>query len=90
MLEPWAEVIWVQEAANVTTVCATEAAVTLESVMTFIREAKAWATLAEREAQKRVSRMEAESVAALASAHGEAEGFAWRIALMEGELTEAR
>jgi hypothetical protein len=34
--------------------------------------------------------MEAESVAALASAHGEAEGFAWRIALMEGELTEAR
>jgi hypothetical protein len=33
--------------------------------------------------------MEVESVTALAFAHGEAEGFARRIALLEGELVEA-
>jgi hypothetical protein len=47
------------------------------------------ATLAEREAHKRVSRVEAESATALAFAHGEAEGFTRRIALLEGELAEA-
>jgi hypothetical protein len=33
--------------------------------------------------------MEAKSAAVLASAHGEAEGFTRRIALLEGELVEA-
>jgi hypothetical protein len=33
--------------------------------------------------------VEAESAAALASAHGEAEDLAWRIDLLEGELAEA-
>jgi hypothetical protein len=38
-----------------------------ESATAVVRDAKDWATLAEREAHKRVSRVEAESVAALAS-----------------------
>jgi hypothetical protein len=37
----------------------------------------------------RVSRMEMKSVVALASARGKAEGFARRIALVEGELVDA-
>jgi hypothetical protein len=53
----------------------------------FIMEVEARAALAEREAWERVLRMEAKSVVALASAHGEVEGFDWRIALSEGELT---
>jgi hypothetical protein len=48
------------------------------------------ATLVKREAQKRVSRMEVESTVALASACGEAKDLTRRIALLEGELAEAR
>jgi hypothetical protein len=55
----------------------------------FIREAEEQAALAERQARERVLRMEVESVAVLASARGEAEGFTRRIALLEGELMEA-
>jgi hypothetical protein len=46
--------------------------------------------LAKREAREMVSRMEEENVIALASAHGEVEVFARRIALLKGELSEAR
>jgi chromosome segregation ATPase len=48
------------------------------------------ATLAEREARERVSRMEAKSAATLASARREAEGFTHRITPLEGELAEVR
>jgi hypothetical protein len=37
-----------------------------------------------------VSRVEVESAAVLASAHGEVEDFALRIALLEGDQAEAR
>jgi hypothetical protein len=47
------------------------------------------AALAEREPQEWVSRVEAESAAALASARGEEEDLAQRIALLVGELVEA-
>jgi hypothetical protein len=60
-----------------------------DRAMTFIEEAEALVTLAEKEAQERVSRMEVESAPALASAHGEAEGFTQRIALPEGEVADA-
>jgi hypothetical protein len=69
---------------------AKEAAAVWESTAAFIKEVEDRATLPAREAWERVSRMEAESIATLASAHGEAEGLAQRIALLEGELKEAR
>jgi hypothetical protein len=50
---------------------------------------RAGAALPEREARERVSRLEAESIAELASTREEAEGFARRIVLLEGELAEA-
>jgi hypothetical protein len=58
--------------------------------MAFIREAEAWVVLAEREARERMSRMEVESAAVLASTCGEDEGFTQRISFLEGELVEAR
>jgi hypothetical protein len=36
-----------------------------------------------------VSKAKAESAASLASAYGEADGFTRRVALLEGELTDA-
>jgi hypothetical protein len=81
------------EVACAVVVCATEASAwevvaVRESAVAFLREAEARATLAMREAQERVSQMEAESAATLASTYGEAEGFVRRIALLEGELSE--
>jgi hypothetical protein len=60
------------EVACAVVVCSTEASAW---EVPFIREAEARATLAMREAQERVSQMEAESAATLASTCGEAEGF---------------
>jgi hypothetical protein len=54
-------------------------------VVALIKEVEAQATLSEREAPERVSKAEAESTALLASAHGEADGFAQKVALLEGE-----
>jgi hypothetical protein len=54
----------------------------------FVRDAEDWAALAEREAHERVSRVEAESTTVLASARGEGNGLAQRIAHLEGELAE--
>jgi hypothetical protein len=51
--------------------------------------AEGQATLVEREAQERVSRMEAETVTTLASTYGEAEGFTQSVSLLKGELVEA-
>jgi hypothetical protein len=44
----------------------------------------------ERETRERVSRVDAESAATLASAREEVEGLAQRTTLLEGELAEAR
>jgi hypothetical protein len=65
------------EAACATTVhtreaFAREVVVAQESVTALVRDARDWATLADREAWERVSRVEAESATALASANGEA------------------
>jgi hypothetical protein len=46
--------------------------------------------LSKREDHERVSRMEADSVVVLASAHGEVEVLGQRVALLEGELAEVR
>jgi hypothetical protein len=98
---PREEVIWVQEAAvtaevthaatmDVVEASAQEAAMAQKSIVALVKEAEDQTALAEMEARKRVSRMEAESSAALASACGEVEVFTRGIALLEGELTEAR
>jgi hypothetical protein len=79
VLMPQEEVTQVREAA---------AAVAWERAAAFIKEAEARATLAERGARERVLRVEVESAAVLVSACREAEGFTWRIALLEGELED--
>jgi hypothetical protein len=57
-----------------------------DSAALRVEDAEDWATLAEREARERVSRVEEENAMALASAHEDAEG----LALLEGELAEER
>jgi hypothetical protein len=69
---------------------AREAALAQESIVAVVRDAEDWASLSKREARERVLRVEAESTTALASAHGEVEDLAQRVALLEGELAEAR
>jgi hypothetical protein len=87
------EVIWAWEAACAIVVCAVkdtaqDAVVAWESAMNLVKEVEDHAALAEMVAQERVSRLEVESATTLASAHREAEVFAQRIALLEGELVE--
>jgi hypothetical protein len=50
-----------------------------------VRDAEDRAALVEREAQKRVLRVQAENTAALASSHEDAEGLVLKIAFLEGE-----
>jgi hypothetical protein len=83
------------EAARITAVLAAEtstqeATVELDSVATLVKDVEDRTALAEREAQERVSRVAAESTAALASGHEDVEGLAQKIALPEGELAEVR
>jgi hypothetical protein len=61
---------------------AQEATTAWESAAALVSYAEDHATLVGREAQERVSSVEAERATALASTHGEAEGFAQRIALL--------
>jgi hypothetical protein len=67
---------------------AQEATVAEERATVLIQEAEARPTLAEREAQERVSKVEVESATMLASARGEVKGFTRRVALLEGELAD--
>jgi hypothetical protein len=67
-----------------------EAAAAWGSTVIHVKDAEDQAGLMEREARERVSRVEAENTAALASAHEDAEGLVRKIALLEGELVEAR
>jgi hypothetical protein len=69
---------------------AREAAVARDNATLRVNDAEDWATLAKREALERVSRVEAENAAVLASACEDAEGFARKIALLEDELTAER
>jgi prophage DNA circulation protein len=94
VIRAW-EVVVAVEAACATVVrfavaSAQEVAAARQRVAFLIQEVEARATLAEREARERRSKVEAESVVALASARGEVEGFTWRVALREGELVDAR
>jgi hypothetical protein len=51
-----------------------------------VKDAENQANLAEREVLERVSRVEVKNSAMLSYAREEAEGFVWKIALLEGEL----
>jgi hypothetical protein len=61
-----------------------------ERAATLINEVEVHANLPKREAQERVSKAEVESAASLASCREEADGFTRRVALLEGELMDAR
>jgi hypothetical protein len=88
-----AEVISAREAAALqkpatlaTETSAWEAATAWGSTALHVRDVQDWATLVEREALERVSRAEAENATMLASAHQDAEGFAWKVAVLKDEL----
>jgi hypothetical protein len=83
----------IAEAARTTVVLAAEtfaqeAATARGSAMILVKDAEDQAALVEREAQERVSWVEADSVVMLASTHEEAEGFVRKIVLLKGELAE--
>jgi hypothetical protein len=65
-----------------------EAAATRDSDVAWVKDAEDCAALIEREARERVSRVEEESTAVLASAHEETESLVRKVALLEGELAE--
>jgi hypothetical protein len=69
---------------------AQEADAALDSTTLCVKDAEDRATIAEREARERVSRMEAENAAALACAHEDAEALVRKITLLEGERVEER
>jgi DNA topoisomerase IA len=69
---------------------AQEATAAWDSIMIRVKDAEDRATLAEREVQETVSRVEAENAAMIASSCEDAEGLVWKIILLEGELVEAR
>jgi hypothetical protein len=54
---------------------AQEATVAWDSIAILVKDAEDRATLAEREARERVSRVEAENVVTLTSSHEEVEGL---------------
>jgi hypothetical protein len=101
VLELQAEVTWAREAAAaaeaarvaavlVVETSAQEATAARDSTATIVRDAEDQTAHVETEAQERVSRVEVQSAAALASAREDAEDLARKIALLEGELVEAR
>jgi hypothetical protein len=101
VLELQAEVTWAREAAAaaeaarvaavlVVETSAQEATVARDITATIVRDAEDQTAHVETEAQERVSRVEVQSAAALASAREDAEDLARKIALLEGELVEAR
>jgi hypothetical protein len=65
---------------------AREAVAARDSTALHVKDAEDRAALVEREALQRVSRVEVENTTVLASAHEDAEGLAWKIALLEDEL----
>jgi hypothetical protein len=67
-----------------------EAATALDSATILVKDTEDRATLAEREAYERVSRVEVESATELASTCEEVEGLVQKVALLEGEVVEPR
>jgi hypothetical protein len=86
--EAW-EAAATMEAARVTVVLdannfTQEGAAARDSATILVKDAEDWATLAEREARERVSRVEAESATVLASAHEEALSCALPMSVLHG------
>jgi hypothetical protein len=61
-----------------------------ERTTTFMKEAEVQATLAEREAWERVSKVEAKSATSVVSTREEADGLTQVVALLEGDLMDVR
>jgi hypothetical protein len=83
------------ESTHVTAVLAAEssaqeAAMVWDSAVVCVKDIEDRVTLAEREACEKVLRVETENTMMLAFAHEDAEGLVWKIALLRGELAEAR
>jgi hypothetical protein len=66
---------------------ALEATVAWDSITLHVKDAENQATLVEREALKRASRVEVEKATTLASTHEDVEGFTRKINLLEDDLT---
>jgi hypothetical protein len=64
--------------------------VTWDSTVAQVKDAEDWPALAKREAQERVSRVEAKSATKLASAREEIESLVQKITLLKGELVDVR
>jgi hypothetical protein len=77
-------------AALAAKISAQEAVAARDSAAILLKDAKDRATLVERKAREMVSRVEVENATALASAHEDAEGLAWKIALLKGKVVEVR
>jgi hypothetical protein len=69
---------------------ALEATTTWDSAMTLVKDVRTGQPWQRGGAREKVSRVEAKSATALASDHEDAEGLVRQIALLEGELVEAR
>jgi hypothetical protein len=67
-----------------------EAAAVQDGGTLHVKDVEDWATLVEWEALERVSRAEAENATTLASSREDTEGLAWKVALLEDELTMVR
>jgi hypothetical protein len=68
---------------------ALEVAATWDSATICVKDTEDRATLVETKAWEWVLRVEVENIVALASAHKDAKGLVWKIALLEGELGDA-
>jgi hypothetical protein len=77
------------EVVHATAASAQEVTEVWERATTLIKEVEAHATLAESVDRERVSKAEAKSSASLASTREDANGFARKVALLEGELADA-
>jgi hypothetical protein len=62
----------------------------MDNATLSVKDVEDWAALEKRVGLEKVSRMEAESVVVLASAHEDAEGFVQKMDLLEGELAVER
>jgi hypothetical protein len=69
---------------------AQEATVMRDSATLHVKDAEDQGALAEREAQERMSRVEAGKAAVSVSSREDADDLVWKIALLEGALAEVR
>jgi hypothetical protein len=77
-------------AVHIMEASAQESVVARESTVILVTDVDDRATLADKEARERVSRLVAESVMPLASAQEVVESFTQSVALLEGALAELR